>query len=51
MRWISDPSHGWLEVTFKDLAAVGVAIDDFSFSAVICIRVIARCIWRKIATR
>jgi hypothetical protein len=30
MRWICDPAHGWLEVSFADLAAVGAAIDDFS---------------------
>lgn len=30
MQWISDPAHGWLEVSFRDLADVGAAIADFS---------------------
>ena len=30
MRWITDPGHGWLEVTYRDLADVGAAVDDFS---------------------
>ena len=30
MRWISDPGHEWLEVSFKELADVGATINDFS---------------------
>jgi hypothetical protein len=30
MRWITDAGHGWLAVSFADLADVGAAIGDFS---------------------
>ena len=30
MRWISDPGHAWLEVSYAELANAGAAIDDFS---------------------
>jgi hypothetical protein len=30
MRWITDAGHGWLEVSFAELAEVGAGIADFS---------------------
>ena len=30
MRWITDAGHGWLAVSFAELADIGAAIDDFS---------------------
>ena len=30
MRWITDAGHGWLEVSFEELAKVGAGIQDFS---------------------